>query len=204
MIRAFEAIFDRQMSRSQIAQRRRDKEWRNPPRLALVYQDGGVVDCFEAANAGADHHTSGVAVILGFRHPSRVRHRLAAGDHPQMDEAIHLLLVLDRYPLIDVQAAGGAAPRRHLARHLAGQVLGIECLDRADPGFGIDQPAPDMFDAHAQGTGNAHARHHHTPHCRGPFRACQADALTCPAFQCSRWHPSRWKSSRLRLPVFRH
>src|SRR6185312_607447 len=54
------------------------------------------------------------------------------------------------------------------------QVLRIEGLNRGDPRFGVDQAAPDMLDANAQGTGNAHARHHHTPHRSRPFHGCRA------------------------------
>ena len=64
---------------------------------------------------------------------------------------------------------------------LQGRSVGIEGLDGADAGFAVDQAPPDMLDAQAKGAGDAHARHHHTPH-RLPFlprrRAC-AQAAFC-------------------------
>ena len=110
MVRAFEAVFDRQMPGREIAERRRNEERRQPPRLAFVDKDGGLIDCLQAADAGADHHAGGAAIVLGFRHPAGILDRLGARDHRQMDEAIHLLLVLDRDPLVDIQSAGVLLP----------------------------------------------------------------------------------------------
>src|SRR2546430_63119 len=85
-----------------------------------------------------------------------------------MDEPVHLLLVLHRDPFPDIQPPLGPYAGGHLARHLAGQILGVEGLDRPNARFAVDQASPDMLDPDPEGTGNPHARHHYAPHRSGP------------------------------------
>ena len=94
-----------------------------------------------------------------------------------MDEAIHLLLVLDRYPLVDIETARLLETRRHLPSNLARRILGIKRRDDADAGFSINETTPDVLYANAEGTGDAHARHHHTPHHRRPFTLIRKQLL---------------------------
>ena len=71
MVRALEAVFDRQMAGAEIDQRRGDEERRQPPRLALVTSTDAFIDRLQAADAGADHHAGGVSGRPRFRAPSR-------------------------------------------------------------------------------------------------------------------------------------
>src|SRR3984957_12250185 len=171
MIRPLEAILDRDVAGGEVDQRRRDEERREPSRAAFVNLDRRLEDCLQATDAGADHHPGGAAIRLGIRQPTGILDRLAGSDHAEVDEPVHLLLVLHRDPLADVKPALGLHAGRHLASHLAWQVLGVECLNRPNTRFAVDQASPDMLDPEPEGTGNPHARHHHTPHRFGPSRA---------------------------------
>ena len=91
-------------------------------------------------------------------HPAGILHRLGRGDHREMDEAVHLLLVLDRDPLGDVELAVGLGAGRHLAGDLAGRSLVSKDWIAPIPHLAVDQPAPDMLDADAERAGDAHAR----------------------------------------------
>src|SRR6202020_2596729 len=103
------------------------------------------------ANAGANHHTGGTAIVLSSREPAGVLDRLGARDHCHMDEAVHLLLVFDGYPLADVEVAVCFGARRNLTGDLARQIRGIERLNRTDTGLGVDQASPDMLKAQTKG-----------------------------------------------------
>jgi hypothetical protein len=140
-------------------QRRRDEERRKPARLALVHLHRGVVDRLQAADAGADHHAAGPAILVGLRLPAGILDRADGRDHREVDELVHLLLVFERDPLVDVEPPVGARAGRHLTGDGAGEVLGVERLDRADAGPAFDQPPPDRLGAYAERARDAHAGH---------------------------------------------
>ena len=64
------------MAGAEVDQRRGDEERRQPPRLALVHQHRRLVDGLQPADAGADHHAGGAAVLLGLGQPAGILHRL--------------------------------------------------------------------------------------------------------------------------------
>ena len=181
---ALEAVFDREMAGGEVDQRRRDEERRQAPGLSLEHLRRRFEDRLQAADAGADHHAGGAAILLRIGLPAGILDRLGGGDQGEMDEPVHLLLVLNRDPFGDVEPPVGLAAMRDLARDLAGQVLHIEGLNRGDARFAVDQPLPYMRHADAEWTGDAHARHHHAP--RSGAR-CHLVQLRLPsASRCSR------------------
>ena len=59
--------------------------------------------------------------------------------------------------------------QRHLRRDARGQIRHIEGLDRADPGFAREQPAPDPLEPDAERRHKTHASNNNAPHTNQPI-----------------------------------
>ena len=186
VVRALEAVLDGDMARGEVDQRRGDEERRQPPRLALVHQD-------RRPRRSVSSPPMPEPIIT----PVAQRSSSVSGSQPEsstasvaatraiLDEAVHLLLVLDRDPLGDVELALGlAGPAGSARRSSHGRSVDVEGLDGADAGFAVEQALPDMLHAQAERAGDAHAGDHHTPHRCHPCRRCRSRRRRLQAAFC--------------------
>jgi hypothetical protein len=164
MVRPAEAEADRDLAGGEIDQVGGDEERTHPARPALVQDDRRLADARQAADAGADHHTRAIAVLVGLRRPAGILDRLAGRGNRADDEAVHLLLVFRLHPLVGIEAAVGRPSRRQLPGDLAAEIGGVERLNRADARLSADQPPPDMTDANAERTHSSQARYDDATH----------------------------------------
>ena len=147
LLRALDAVRDRDLPGGEVAQRARDAERADAARALLVQDDGGVGDRLEAANAGPDHHASAFArldIVLAGR-PARVGDRLVGGGHGVEDELVDAPAFLGGRRLVGIEgvriALAAAAPCHpgHLRGDAAGQVRGVEGVDRTRAGLALQQ-----------------------------------------------------------------
>ena len=115
MVRALEAVADRDLAGDQVDQRARDEERRDAARALLLDQEGRGLDGLEAADAGADQHAGAVAVLVGLGDPARVLDRLLGGGDAVEDEVVDLPLVLGLQVAVGVEGAVGAVAALDLA-----------------------------------------------------------------------------------------
>jgi len=187
MVRALEAIADRDVPRGQVDQVGGDKKWRQPARPAVLQRDRAVADAGQAADSRADHHAGAFEFLLVVGEPAGVLDRLDRGRHREDDEPIHPALVLGRNPIVGIEQPRRAITERHLRRDLRRQVRHVKGLDRADPGHAGDQLTPDPLDPEPERRHEPHPGDDDAPHDRanpapgaapGGKPACGPDATT--------------------------
>ena len=126
----------------------------------------GLGDAAQAADAGADQHAGALAVLVVSRLPARVVERLRAAHMRIDDELVDLALVLRLHPLVGIEGRVAAVAARHLHGDLAGEVRGLESLDRAGAALAGDKTLPRRFDAARERRDHAETGNHHPAHRR--------------------------------------
>jgi hypothetical protein len=158
MVRAPEAVLDRDLAEARLISADGNEERADAARSALLQHQRGLVDRLQAADARADHHAGAVEALIVLRLPARILDRLLGGGDAEDQELVELALVLGRNVAVDVEMAVGLVALRHLARDLGRKIAGVEGLDRPDAGLGRHQAAPVGVDAVAQRRHHPHAR----------------------------------------------
>ena len=111
MVRALEAVADRDLAGGEVDQAPGNEERADAARAALVERDRGLVDAVEAADAGADEDAGRALVLVGRRVPAGVVERLVGGGHRVDDEVVDLALLLRLHPVVGIELAFGAGRR---------------------------------------------------------------------------------------------
>jgi hypothetical protein len=187
VIRTAKAVFDREMTRGEVDQRRRNEEGRKLSRTTLVQNDGAVVDFLKPADTGADHHSGPVERLLVRRRPAGILDGLNARRHRILNEAVHPAPFARIDPFVGVETALGRRPRRHLAGDLGRYIRDIEAFDRANAGPARDQPLPHQWHAHAQWRDQAKSCHDNAPHFRTSIRPRIRRSETLDSMGRVRW-----------------
>ena len=134
MVRSPEPVFDGHMAGYQIDQRRRNEEWRDPPRPSLVHQLVCLNDGFETADARSDHHAGAVLRFTVFRLPAAVLDSKLRGNNAELDETVLLALFARLDEGIHIEAAR-LVGTRHLPGNLACEVIDLKACDSPDTGL---------------------------------------------------------------------
>src|ERR1700694_2831591 len=103
MVGALEAVFDRDIPRSEIDQPPGNEEWRYLARSALFQKQRRIGNARKASDPGADHRPGGATILFGGRMPIGVVERLARRAHCKNDEIIDFALVLRLHPLVGIE-----------------------------------------------------------------------------------------------------
>ena len=72
----------------------------------------------ESSDPGTDHDAGALTLLLTFREPTSVLHRLSSRSERKDNKPIHLALVLGRYPIIGVEQSRGGLASRYLRGYL--------------------------------------------------------------------------------------
>ena len=168
MVRALEAVLDRDLTGYEVDQCRWDEEWADATRPPLLQDQRRLVDGLQATDTRADHHAGACETFFVLRFPARILDRLFCRGQSEDDEPVKLPLVLGRQIAVDVEVAVRLVAQRHFAGDPRGQIRRIECLDRTNSRLGRDQAPPVGVDAVTQRRHHSHARNDNSPH-RPPF-----------------------------------
>ncbi|MNV14581.1 hypothetical protein D3C71_1052680 [compost metagenome] len=103
--RTFEAMADRDLSRCEVDEKRRDGEGRKTAHTALIDGADGFGDGRKAANAGCDDRRGSQPVLVRRRFPVRLREGFFGGRQCKDDEPVDLALVLLSEDRIRIEAA---------------------------------------------------------------------------------------------------
>src|SRR5260370_12634112 len=132
---------DRDITRREIDDRRRDEKGRNA--AGPLFEQNAILplDDLESTNAASDVDTGAVG---DFRVDlqTRLRHREIGGRDRKLDEAAHFL---DVFPLDEVCRIEAL----HFSRHAGVEGRGIELLDTRDPVASLADSLPGLFGADA-------------------------------------------------------
>ena len=139
---------------------------RGPRSLRMMRVFG---DALDAADAGADHHAGGVAVVVGLGLPAGIGQRLVGGGDSVEDEVADLAQFLRLENRFGIEGAVAAVAARNDVRDLAGQVVDLEFGDAAALHSAGEQLLPAMLEAHAERRDEAHPRDDDASH-REPLR----------------------------------
>ena len=83
MVRAFKAVLDRHVARSQIDQRRGHEEGADLAVPFLLKKQRIVCNGGKTTNARANHDASALLLFFGFGNPTRIGNRLIGGSYPE-------------------------------------------------------------------------------------------------------------------------
>ena len=83
MVRAFKAVFDRHVARSQIDERRGYEEGADLAGPFFLKKQRIVCNGGKTANARADHDACTFLLLFGFGNPARIGNCLIGGCHPE-------------------------------------------------------------------------------------------------------------------------
>ena len=165
MIRALEAMLDRNITRGEVDQASGDEERRYFAWSTFLEKHRGVGNAGEAADAGADHRSGGAAVLLACGMPVGVVERLACRAHGEDDEVVDLALVLWLHPLVRIECPAAPVTARHLTGDLAGQVGDIEGFDLSGAALATQDALPGRLNSAGEWRHHAEARDDNPPHC---------------------------------------
>jgi hypothetical protein len=101
--RALEAVFDRQVARDHVNDRRRHEERRNAARAALHVVFLGLFDQRQAANARTDDDADTRGIFFGDGQAT-VLQCLDPCSHAEMDKPIHVAGILTGDVILDIEA----------------------------------------------------------------------------------------------------
>ena len=122
------------------------------------------MDFLQTADAGADHYTGPNPRFLVVGLPAGIANCLLGGCQAIDDERAHAPLFLRRHPVVGVEAAIGGLTDGNLRGDLCRQVRDIERLDRAEPGFSVDQAIPVRLYSAPEGRDKAKTCYNYASH----------------------------------------
>ena len=167
MVRAHQAVLDRDLARDQVDQAAVDEMRADAARALFVEDDRFLLDAGKAADARPNRDAGAVALLLGHVGEAGIFERLAGGIDAVDDERIDLALDLVVDALVRIEAIFMLG-RLHLAGDLAGIIGGIETGDPGRAALRRDDVLPARLDVGAEGgdkpeTGDNYAAHSETP-----------------------------------------
>ena len=149
---------DRDLSRREIDEEGRYREWREPPHTTFICGANRIDDGREAADTGADDGRGALARTRVLRRPSGLRDCFIRRHHGELNEAIHLLLVFFRNGAIRIEPEFRIFNDvRHHAACLDGQIGRHVIRQSADAGLPCDQARPVCLDAAAKRRDGSHS-----------------------------------------------
>ena len=166
VVRALEAVADRDLAGRQVDQGRRNEEGADPAGAFFVQLDAGLFDRRQAANARADDDAGPFAALIILRRPSGVAHGFVGRGDGVEDEIVDPPLILGRHDGVGIEGAfhvgAAAAPAvdpRHFAGDVAGIVAGVEGGDVPGAGLAGQERLPGDLDARTERGHKAEAGH---------------------------------------------
>ena len=145
MVRPFKSIFDAHLSRDQIDQCPRNKEWRNPPRTSFVNQQSRFGNGLQTAYTRSDHHAGALKIRICLRHPSTVLHSLLSGGHTKKNEIVNFSPLFGLQIGIAIKGAIRPITQWHFAGVFRNHIAGIEFLNHPCTGGSCEQTLPGRF-----------------------------------------------------------
>ena len=164
MVRAFQAMTDRNPARGKIDDRAWNEKRRNTTRPFFKQGHGRLINGANTANAGTNHNTGTVPLILGRWRPAGISQRLRGGSKTEENELIGLFLILFVHPVIGIESAIASIAARNLARNLRTEIRHVKATYLYSTVTASIQPRPRCLNAVPQWGNHAHTRYDNTPH----------------------------------------
>mmetsp|Transcript_29164 Transcript_29164/g.56280 ORF Transcript_29164/g.56280 Transcript_29164/m.56280 type:complete len:257 (+) Transcript_29164:2006-2776(+) len=164
MVRAFEPIADRHLTRDQVDQSAGHKEGRHTAGTFLFHHNGGVGDGVQTTNARADQNTGTLQALGIVRGPSRILNRLLGGGHAEHDKGVDLTLFLGLHVFVRIKGAVRPVAQRYFAGIGRDQPFGVKAGDRPRTGLAVQNTFPTCFDPIGQRGHKTQTCHNHSAH----------------------------------------